>query len=238
MEIPKVERRPEPPKPEKKAAAAPEVYIPPAPTQSTSRGPQGQNTLKKDKRKKKDKETELEEKLFAKEAAKIAAAQALIAPPPDAPKVLRLPEGVSVSELAQAMQIKATDIIKKLMMDYKVMATVNQKLNKDVVETLAIDFGFEIQHEGLYGEDLLSQEDADRTESLAPRAPVVTIMGHVDHGKTTLLDAIRDSAVAEGEHGGITQHIGGRDDRNGLGDLAPLRQPPGGAQSIGLYGPD
>jgi translation initiation factor IF-2 len=209
MEIPKVERRPEPPKPEKKAAAAPEVYIPPAPSAgSGSKGPAGQNTLKKDKRKKKDKETELEEKLFAKEAAKIAAAAAMALPPADAPKVLKLPEGVSVSELAQAMQIKATDIIKKLMMDYKVMATVNQKLNKDVVETLAIDFGFEIEHEGLYGEDLLEQEESDKPENIAPRAPVVTIMGHVDHGKTTLLDAIRDSSVAAGEHGGITQHIG------------------------------
>jgi len=208
MEIPKMERRPEPPKPEKKVAAAPEVYIPPAPVNGPNKGPAGQNALKKDKRKKKDKETELEEKLFAKEAAKIAAAALAAMPKTDAPKILKLPEGVSVSELAQAMQIKATDIIKKLMMDYKVMATVNQKLNKDVVETLAIDFGFEIQHEGLYGVDLLEQEESDKPENIVPRAPVVTIMGHVDHGKTSLLDAIRDSAVAAGEHGGITQHIG------------------------------
>jgi len=209
MEIPKVERKPEAPKPEKKPASAPEVYIPPAPAAGTgNKNASAQNTLKKDKRKKKDKETELEEKLFAKEAAKIAAAAALSIPVSDTPKILKVPEGVSVSELAQAMQIKATDIIKKLMMDYKVMVTVNQKLNKDVVETLAIDFGFEIQHEGLYGEDLLEQEESDKPENIVSRAPVVTIMGHVDHGKTTLLDAIRDSSVAAGEHGGITQHIG------------------------------
>jgi translation initiation factor IF-2 len=177
----------------------------PRPSQAAAAG----TGTRRDKKKKKDKEAALEEKLFAKEVQKAQAAQAaVVAPPPDAPKLLKLPEGVSVSELAQAMQIKATDLIRKLMMDYKLMATVNQKLSKDAVETLAVDYGFEIEHEGLYGEDLLEQEERDDPAAMQTRAPVVTIMGHVDHGKTTLLDAIRDSEVAAAEHGGITQHIG------------------------------
>jgi translation initiation factor IF-2 len=122
-------------------------------------------------------------------------------------KPLLLPEGASISEMAQAMEIKASELIKKLMVDFKVMVTVNQKLPKDVVETLAVDYGFEVVHEGLYGENLL-KEETDDTARLELRAPVVTIMGHVDHGKTTLLDAIRDAKVAMGEAGGITQHIG------------------------------
>jgi translation initiation factor IF-2 len=124
-----------------------------------------------------------------------------------APKPLILPEGASISEMAQAMGVKASELIKKLMVDFKVMATVNQKLPKDVVETLAVDYGFEVVHEGLYGENLL-KDDVDDPGRLSLRAPVVTIMGHVDHGKTTLLDAIRDAKVALGEAGGITQHIG------------------------------
>ena len=124
-----------------------------------------------------------------------------------APKPLMLPEGASISEMAQAMGVKASELIKKLMVDYKTMATVNQKLPTEVVETLALDYGFEVQHEGLYGTDLI-KEDEDDPKRLVLRAPVVTIMGHVDHGKTTLLDAIRDANVAAGESGGITQHIG------------------------------
>ncbi|HXB96794.1 MAG TPA: translation initiation factor IF-2 N-terminal domain-containing protein, partial [bacterium] len=124
-----------------------------------------------------------------------------------APKPLKLPEGASISEMAQAMGVKASELIKKLMVDFKVMATVNQKLPKEVVETLAVDYGFEVVHEGLYGEDLLKEDDDDPSRMVL-RAPVVTIMGHVDHGKTSLLDAIRDAKVAAGESGGITQHIG------------------------------
>ncbi len=122
-------------------------------------------------------------------------------------KPLALPEGSSISEMAQAMGIKASEMIKRLMVEYKVMATVNQKLPNDVVETLALDYGFEVQHEGLYGQEMLGAQADDPTK-LMLRAPVVTIMGHVDHGKTTLLDAIRDTKVAAGESGGITQHIG------------------------------
>jgi translation initiation factor IF-2 len=124
-----------------------------------------------------------------------------------APKPLTMPEGASISEMAQAMGVKASELIKKLMIDYKTMATVNQKLPREVVETLALDYGFEVQHEGIYGTDLIKEEQDDVTRMVL-RAPVVTIMGHVDHGKTTLLDAIRDTKVAAGESGGITQHIG------------------------------
>jgi translation initiation factor IF-2 len=123
------------------------------------------------------------------------------------PLSLELPEGASISEMAQAMGVKASELIKKLMVDFKVMATVNQKLPKDVVETLAVDYGFEVVHAGLYGENMIKEEEDDASRMVL-RAPVVTIMGHVDHGKTSLLDAIRDTKVAAGESGGITQHIG------------------------------
>jgi translation initiation factor IF-2 len=164
--------------------------------------PGGTGSGKKGKKDKKDKFAENEEGLRPSVTTISAPVKV-----DGAPKPLKLPEGATISELAQAMGIKASELIKKLMVDFKVMATVNQKLSKEVVETLCIDYGYEVVHEGLYGEDLL-KEEADDASRLTLRAPVVTIMGHVDHGKTTLLDAIRDTNVVAGESGGITQHIG------------------------------
>jgi translation initiation factor IF-2 len=157
---------------------------------------------KKGKKEKADKFVEIEEGLRPSET-KISAPVKV----EGAPRPLKLPEGATISELAQAMEVKASELIKKLMVDFKIMATVNQKLSKEVVETLCIDYGFEVVHEGLYGEDLI-KADEDDPSRMVLRAPVVTIMGHVDHGKTTLLDAIRDTNVVAGESGGITQHIG------------------------------
>jgi translation initiation factor IF-2 len=182
------------------APAAPGAAPAPAAAPSSGGGPKpGKGKGKKDKR---DKFAEIEEGLRPSVTEITAPVKV-----DGAPKPLKLPEGATISELAQAMGIKASELIKKLMVDFKVMATVNQKLSREVVETLCIDYGFEVVHEGLYGEDLL-QEEGDDPARLVLRAPVVTIMGHVDHGKTTLLDAIRDTNVVAGESGGITQHIG------------------------------
>ncbi len=211
FEIPKYDRPPVPVKKEKTAPRTVEITYKDQPRMGgPASAPSAGSGTRRDKKKKKDKEDELEAKIFGKQKPGFKPVE--VTPPPEplpeGPKKLSVPEGVSVSELAQAMAIKATDIIRKLMMDYKVMATVNQKLPKDVIETIAIDFGYELTWEGLYGEELLEQEEKGEPADLTPRAPVVTIMGHVDHGKTSLLDAIRSTNVVAGESGGITQHIG------------------------------
>ena len=121
-------------------------------------------------------------------------------------KVIRIEESISVSELSQAMGIKAADLIRKLMQG-GTMATINQQIGADTATFLATEFGFTVEKKGFEVEEYIPevQEDASK---LKPRPPVVTVMGHVDHGKTSLLDAIRQADVAAGEAGGITQHIG------------------------------
>ncbi len=120
-------------------------------------------------------------------------------------ELIKLPESVTVGELAAAMRRKSGEVIKALL-ELGVMATLNEVLDPTAAKLVADKFNCDVEVRSLEGE-ILEEEETDATQ-LVPRPPVVTVMGHVDHGKTSLLDAIRTTKVAEREFGGITQHIG------------------------------
>ena len=126
------------------------------------------------------------------------------------PEVLVYTDGMTVAELAKKIKREPAEIIKKLFL-LGVMATLNQGLSKDAIELLAADYGMDAEEKiekDISDLDVYFEEAAAESDSHAVRPPVVTIMGHVDHGKTTLLDQLRNSSVVAGEAGGITQHIG------------------------------
>jgi translation initiation factor IF-2 len=143
--------------------------------------------------------------------------------PPAPAKIIKIDETITVSELAGKMGVKVNELIKKLM-DQGILATINQRLDIDTATLALGEFGFGVEVVPLYGEELLEEEKEDES-LLQPRPPIVTIMGHVDHGKTSLLDAIRESKIIAHESGGITQHIGAYHVRLDKGDIVFLDTP-------------
>ncbi|WP_226566374.1 translation initiation factor IF-2 [Bacillus stratosphericus] len=131
-----------------------------------------------------------------------------VKPKKELPEKIEFTNSMTVGQLAEELGKETAEIIKKLMM-LGVMATINQELDKDTVELIASEYGVPVEEVIILEEtELEKYEVEDKVEDMQVRPPVVTIMGHVDHGKTTLLDSIRKTKVVEGEAGGITQHIG------------------------------
>ena len=139
------------------------------------------------------------------------------------PKSIDIMESISVSDLARKMNLKASEVIGKLM-GMGMMVTITQSIDSDTATLLAAEYGCEVHLVSLYDETVIESEKDDGVE-LLPRPPIVTVMGHVDHGKTKTLDAIRHSHVAEGEAGGITQSIGAYSVKTDKGRITFLDTP-------------
>ncbi len=141
-----------------------------------------------------------------------------------AKRKIRVTEAIRVADMAHQMGLKSNEII-KVLFSLGIMATINQSLDFDTATLVAAEFDYEVEKAGFSEDDYLIATVEDSPENLKARPPVVTIMGHVDHGKTSLLDAIRKSNVTSGEAGGITQHIGAYHVSTKRGDIVFLDTP-------------
>jgi translation initiation factor IF-2 len=132
--------------------------------------------------------------------------QTILTTPAEHKRVIRIEDTIAIQDLARNMGIKSPEVLKKLWGMGMTGVNINASIDFDTAQILASEFGYEVQNVAFKEEDAFAQK-ADEEEQLVVRAPVVTVMGHVDHGKTSLLDAIRKTRVAAGEAGGITQHV-------------------------------
>jgi translation initiation factor IF-2 len=152
--------------------------------------------------------------------------QTQITTPAEHKRVIRMGDTIAVAELAKKMAVQGREIIKKLWALGMMEANINKDIDLDTATLIATEFGYQIESTAFREDEVLeAAETEENPEDLLPRAPVVTIMGHVDHGKTSLLDAIRKANVAAGEAGGITQHIGAYKVSSDKGDVVFLDTP-------------
>ena len=189
------------------------------------RGPDFQDTALMGRRRDDDDEMPRSRGVRRRPKARAAAAPQATQPLKAAKRKIRVEESIRVSDMAHQMGLKANEII-KVLFNLGIMATINKALDIDTASVVASEFGYEVEKVGFAEEDYLAEvQTPDTPEQLKLRPPVVTIMGHVDHGKTSLLDAIRKTNVTSGEAGGITQHIGAYHVKTKRGEIVFLDTP-------------